>query len=105
MALSQSQMARIDKGAAFLDEQSPGWQNSVNLDRLDVDCFSACVLCQVYGSYFNAEQDWFKGSDFLAAEYGFYPHASDATEDPEETLERTRAKTDYWKKLIQERLS
>lgn len=42
---------RAAAGAAFLDEQRPGWWLTVNGERLDMGECDACVLGQIYGDY------------------------------------------------------
>ena len=44
---------RVNKGAALLDEKHPGWREKINIDKFDIDHCNFCVLCQLYGSYFN----------------------------------------------------
>jgi hypothetical protein len=42
---------RVARGAAFLDKRYPGWQDQVDLTRLDIDSCYQCVLGQLYGSF------------------------------------------------------
>lgn len=107
MELSAEQMARIERGAKILDEKRPGWQDESDFAQLDVDSFSKCPLCKVYGNFWAGIEQLF-GIDAGAEDsisYGFYPHADDVNETTEQAAELARAKTNYWLKLIQERQS
>ncbi len=42
---------RVTAGAAFLDENYPGWLDRIDLDELRMDWCDACILGQVAGSY------------------------------------------------------
>ena len=41
----------VERGASLLDEKRPGWENEIDVDRLDMNNFKNCVLGQVYGEY------------------------------------------------------
>jgi hypothetical protein len=42
---------RVATGAAWLDEQTPGWIDRIDLDRLRLGDGDLCVLGQIYGSF------------------------------------------------------
>lgn len=42
---------RVARGAAWLDDNVLGWQNRIDLDRLDMGNRYHCVLGQLYGNY------------------------------------------------------
>lgn len=42
---------RVYRGATLLDRVIPGWENSVNLDALDMSSVESCILAQVFGTY------------------------------------------------------
>lgn len=42
---------RVKAGAAFLDENYPGWLDRINLDELHMDSCDACIIGQVAGCY------------------------------------------------------
>lgn len=45
-------MYHVRKGAALLDENGPqGWREKIDLDKLDQDSVTRCVLGQVYDNY------------------------------------------------------
>jgi hypothetical protein len=52
------------KGAEWLDENEPGWADSINLDYFDIRIGSACVCGQVFD---NNEQD---GWSYFENTYG-----------------------------------
>jgi hypothetical protein len=45
--------SRVERGAALLDAQSPGWEKKIDPGTLDISSIDNCVLGQVYGSYGN----------------------------------------------------
>lgn len=44
---------RVARGAALLDQRLPGWYGAVEVDRLNIADPQACILGQVYGSYYR----------------------------------------------------
>lgn len=40
----------IERGTALLDRERPGWENMIDLRRLDLASTNDCVLGQVYGA-------------------------------------------------------
>lgn len=44
-------MARVQKGAALLDEKRPGWEKEIDIGILDIMDGRWCVLGQLYGYY------------------------------------------------------
>jgi hypothetical protein len=42
---------RVAAGAAFLDEQEPGWDKRVDPNQLDIGASCKCPLGQLHGSY------------------------------------------------------
>jgi len=47
---------RIERGAALLDELRPGWDKTIDVDRLDLGNCERCILGQLYGGYDQALQ-------------------------------------------------
>ena len=43
--------AAVGRGAAWLNEHRPGWQDKIDLDRLALESCTRCVLGQLYGSF------------------------------------------------------
>lgn len=54
--------AAATKGAAFLDEETPGWASRVDVKHFDMAEGYGCVLGQLYGGYENAISifDWWQ---------------------------------------------
>lgn len=42
---------RVHDGAAVLDDYAPGWRGEIDLETLDIELSTSCVLGQVFGSY------------------------------------------------------
>lgn len=42
---------RVAAGAAFLDEHEPGWDQRIDLGRLDIAAGCSCILGQLHGDY------------------------------------------------------
>ena len=117
MELNELQKERIRRGAALLDSKLPDWPKRVITDNLDIDSFSLCVVCQVFGNFYDGLQTLglAKGHDEeclkAASEHGFYPHADEkipdvakmTDEDFLNSQERALKKTEYWKELITQR--
>lgn len=49
--------ARAAAGAAFLDEQMPGWAERIDLAELDMGSCTRCILGQLLGDYACAVED------------------------------------------------
>lgn len=87
----------VRRGAAWLDEEEPGWAKAINLDRLDMLSGCYCVGGQLYGNY-----------DALAQirlphppeEYGFALPPGDLARD----LRAWELLTDLWRQEIEARL-
>lgn len=46
-------MPLVQKGAAWLDEQKPGWVSVIDTARLDLSNCKACALGQCFGNYYE----------------------------------------------------
>lgn len=46
--------ARVQAGAAWLDDNVDGWRGSVDVNTLDMESPCNCVLGQLRGEYFDA---------------------------------------------------
>lgn len=44
---------RVSRGAALLDEKVPGWAHRINVDTLDVESGTDCIVAQLFGDYLN----------------------------------------------------
>lgn len=45
---------RVARGSTYLDKKRPGWEDDINLDRLELCDGRQCILGQLYGSYIDA---------------------------------------------------
>ena len=69
--MTVSTQERVTAGAFALDAAKPGWENQIDLDRLDVSSPVNCVLGQLYGEYTNAPKSLRMGE----TELGFYANS------------------------------
>lgn len=46
--ISPTTMERVDKGFDYMDENAPGWRETINLDLLDLGDDNRCILGQWY---------------------------------------------------------
>ena len=103
--------AEILAGMDLLDEKVPGWERSVNLDRLDQyeatwtndDC--GCVLVQVFGSYDDGMEELriFKHD---AGEFGFVVGNDNITigvTTSQDLHRHYQTLTAWWKRLFRAR--
>lgn len=95
----------VERGAAFLDEKLPGWEDKIDVERLNLESTCGCVVGQLHGGLrgrWRSNAYW-RGMDELglnadsseAAKYGFVTRGSGA--DHWENL------TDAWRRLIERR--
>lgn len=120
MELNELQKERIRRGAALLDEKVPDWHTRVNLTILDVDSFTLCVVCQIFGNFYDGLDSLgltkYTATDYdevavkAAAEHGFYPHKDESMDimemtdkDYREAETRARLKTAYWHEQVRTR--
>jgi hypothetical protein len=69
--------ARVAKGVALLDEKRPGWEQLINLDRLDIRDGTVCVTAQLSG-----ESHWHAGMTQLGLHRDTYiAHGFNAESD------------------------
>lgn len=50
---------RVARGAALLDQMQPGWENDVDLSRLDIGLCNTCIVGQLFGNYNDVVVDAF----------------------------------------------
>jgi hypothetical protein len=99
--------ARVERGAAMLDVQYPGWYKRIDQRVLDMEVSSCCVIGQVCGSYHktfgrDAKTIDIWGTQVDPVQCGFaLPNGVDDGYDRQEwsTLQET------WLALITERLA
>ena len=89
---------RVARGAAWLDRHEPGWVDDIDLDVLDIEDCSDCVLGQLFGDYCTAPDDakGAKPDRELALMRGFN---FDDVLDPNDGAELTAE----WRRLIESR--
>lgn len=90
----------VERGAALLDEKLPGWENDIDLEKLDLAHDCKCVLGQLNGG------DYYRGTRRIGLEtwndertYGFVPQT------PIGQRRRWENLTDAWRRLIRSRLA
>lgn len=108
--LTEVQKARVDKGAALLDEKNPGWADRVNDRKLEMHSYFRCVLGQLYMGYSAGVKELFgtMDSNKEATEYGFFPAEDEVINyySPEEALRVEQIRKDVntaWAEKIKER--
>ena len=64
---------RVAKGAAWLDEEHPGWRENIDPEILDMTSCLSCILGQVYENYWWSPitKRWTDADDRKAAAMGF----------------------------------
>lgn len=99
----------VKKGAAWLDENHPGWEQRIDLSKLHMNRCESCVIGQAVGKYWavtieaarNAEYDG--GGDVWAAEHGFDVAGFD--HDDDYTMSNSyRALETEWSEVVRDRL-
>lgn len=85
---------RIERGAAVLDQNAPGWETKISLDHLDLANASYCVLGQVYGDYDNGLRELDGEVETHPARYGFLAQGDEDYD----------SLTDKWRAFIARRL-
>lgn len=104
---------RVARGAALLDVKLPGWETEIDLDTLDIQMCTTCVVGQIFGDHADPYE---YGADHLflldAYQYqdapvmvahGFAGHAPDSLRDPDVEASEWAALTAEWKRVIQQR--
>lgn len=97
--------ARVDKGAALLDRERPGWDQRIDLDRLNVRSECNCVFGQEFAQHpeadnpipFTTGAEELFGTEATAddlAEYGFEEYSDEPEDGGYEAL------TAEWKRVI-----
>jgi hypothetical protein len=85
---------RVERGAALLDMEAPGWTSKIDLDTLNIAHTDFCVLGQVYGDY-DAGLDTLGGeAERAPVKYGFLQQGN----------EGAARLTDKWRAAIRKRL-
>src|SRR5258708_26132125 len=92
---------RVARGAALLDEKTPGWDKGIYLCILDIDNCERCVLGQVYEAQDGNDYGYSTGLKVLGVgigdperDYGFdgdWDERNDLTAAWRELIESRRA--------------
>ncbi len=69
----------VQRGVQLLDQKRAGWEFEIDIERLDLDSSSVCILGQLYGSY-NAGAVALLSVLGGCCPYGFCGYVADATE-------------------------
>ena len=87
--------ARVLRGAEWMDEMCPGWENKVDLGRLKIHSNCHCVVGQCIGHW------------GLARRHNIVPHGKDQAlglrgigDEPIDSLADSISLTKAWKELI-----
>lgn len=98
--------ARVQRGAALLDEKWPTWAQDIDLDTLDVWSTTSCVTAQ-YAAHEGAQARFDEGLRLLDLSTREYiDHGFNTEPDPETDYlspEAYRPLNTLWRDLIQER--
>lgn len=66
---------RVERGAALLDRERPGWEEDVDLGRLQMTSTCDCILGQIFGTYTSGFKELVRNlpSQFLfsSRDHGF----------------------------------
>lgn len=62
--------ARVQRGAALLDEKWPTWAQDIDLDTLDIENGDHCMTAQYAQSLGNEDADWSDGMSALGLSEG-----------------------------------
>lgn len=96
---SEEARARVAKGAAWLDENKPGWAQILEHQRIQMANCHRCVLGRLYGQYSTGRKQLGLARD--SQDYGFYVD----TWDEGEAKAHYAMLHDCWIKAIAERVS
>lgn len=99
--------ARVQRGAALLDEKWPTWIQDIDLDTLDIFSQHHCATAQYDrhmggGGYYRGGQYKLELSEWEYTDHGFNVEMNDEGYAPEEAYEPLTA---LWRDLITERRS
>jgi hypothetical protein len=104
--IAQPYQQDVAKGAAWLDENRPGWEFKLDLAELNLSSAQTCVLGQIDGNFWESlskmHRDGDDGAQFeisWAAERGFFV----ITDEMDEATRAYNQLTDAWRDLIKHR--
>ena len=93
-AVSQDILDRAARGARELDAVRPGWENEIDLDKLDIAVSLCCIAGQLVGAYGKYKRLGLEGE---SVENGM------CSSNPENSNEEYPALTQAWRGEIQKR--
>ena len=67
--LEASYRENVTRGAVWLDEKEPGWWERIDLERLDMDSLTDCIIGQLYGDFWDWEE--VRDNSEAASDLGF----------------------------------
>jgi hypothetical protein len=91
--------ANVERGAEFLDEKLPGWEEKINLRTLDLGSTCKCVVGQLYKEGPRDHAAYDRGLDVLGIPDGMTARLGFNTWG-RQTFTRL---TESWKDLIRQR--
>ncbi len=92
--MSSNEHKRVLRGARWMDEQAPGWEEKIDPGKLDIASSRSCILGQVCGDFYRASARYDLGA--VEAEY---LGVLNSTEDPDEYPRLTSA----WQEILRAR--
>src|SRR5688500_4333809 len=78
-------MPRVEKGAAWLDANRPGWFTRVSLRTLQLEDGCRCVLGQVFGRHYCEVRERVSPDWMAVAAHGFAVYVGPLDSDRDET--------------------
>lgn len=72
--ITDSMEKKVEKGAEFLDDIRPGWEDEIDIESLDMGYCRICILGQLYGTFGKGVINAMPGKDGKpeeAVHYGF----------------------------------
>lgn len=87
MSARESLATRVRRGVALLDEKVPGWHQRIDVETLDVNLCSKCVLGQLFRGNYDLglsvvfEGNFYRVTDFLDSDFGFDGYSLERTRE------------------------
>jgi hypothetical protein len=104
--IAQPYQREVAKGAAWLDENRPGWEFKLDLAELNLSSAQTCVLGRVDGNFWESLSKTHRNGDdgahfelLWAAERGFFV----GIENSAEAWRAYNQLTDAWRNFIKHR--
>lgn len=91
--------SRITAGAKLLDRNVSGWEDRIDLDKLDLSTHDCCMLGQLFGSYSKGLEDLNIGNP---SRYGFFTGTTHGPRTQRDFLQYDKLKR-IWTNLIRKR--